>query len=361
MAANPMGSKPKVTIHHIAEKLNITASTVSRALNDNPRISEITKKAVLKAAKQLNYQPNNIAAALRNGKSHIIGIIVPTVDRAFFGSVIRGIEEIANKLNYKVIICQSYDNYEKEVQTVDALLSARVDGIIASIGKNSTNLDHYKRPQEKGIPLVLFDRTTDELEVSQVMIDDYRGAYKMTEHLIQQGYRRIAHFTSPLKVSVFKERLRGYMDALRDYEIPFREELVIKSNLQLEDGRASMEQLLALKERPDAVFSASDYGAMGAMQVLKELKIRIPEEIGLAGFGNEPFTSFSDPALTTVDQFSLTMGRITAELFFENFKTGEKKIVPQKTVLKPELIIRSSTLRRPVDAGINVKEQSAEV
>ncbi|MBA9076342.1 MULTISPECIES: LacI family DNA-binding transcriptional regulator [Rufibacter] len=341
-----MATKTKVTIHDIAEKLNITASTVSRALNDNPRISEVTKKAVLKAAKQLNYQPNNIAAALRNGKSYIIGIIVPTADRAFFASVVRGIEEIANKLNYKVIISQSYDNYEKEVQTIDALLSARVDGIIASIGKNTENFDHFKRPQEKGIPLVLFDRTTDALEVSQVMIDDYLGAYKVVEHLIQQGCRRIAHFTSPKKVSVFKERLRGYMDALRDYEIPFQEELVIKSNLQLEDGRSGMEQLLQLKEWPDAVFSASDYGAMGAMQVLKERKIAVPDVIALAGFGNEPFTSFSDPALTTVDQFSLTMGRITAELFFENFKAGpDKKLVPQKTVLKPELIIRGSSLK----------------
>ncbi|WP_181307024.1 LacI family DNA-binding transcriptional regulator [Rufibacter sp. XAAS-G3-1] len=342
-----MASKPKVTIHHIAEKLNITASTVSRALNDNPRISEITKKAVLKAAKQLNYQPNNIAAALRNGKSYIIGIIVPTADRAFFASVVRGIEEIANKLNYKVIICQSYDNYEKEVQTIDALLSARVDGIIASIGKNTENFDHYKRCHEKGIPLVLFDRTTDALEVSQVVIDDYLGAYKVVEHLILQGCRRIAHFTSPKKVSVFKERLRGYTDALRDYEIPFDEELIIKSNLQLEDGRTSMEKLLALKVQPDAVFSASDYGAMGALQVLKEHKILVPTEIAIAGFGNEPFTSFSDPALTTVDQFSLTMGRITAELFFEHFKGGDTKLVPQKTVLKPELIIRGSTLRKP--------------
>jgi LacI family transcriptional regulator len=346
----PMASKAKVTIHDIAEKLNITASTVSRALNDNPRISDVTKKAVLKVAKQLNYQPNNIAAALRNGKSYIIGIIVPTADRAFFSSVVRGIEEIANQLNYKVIICQSYDNYEKEVQTIDALLSARVDGIIASLGKNTENFDHFKRPQEKGIPLVLFDRTTDALEVSQVVVDDYLGAYKVVEHLIQQGCRRIAHFTSPKKVSVFKERLRGYTDALRDYEIPFREELVIKSNLQLEDGRASMETLLALGERPDAVFSASDYGAMGAMQILKARKIKIPEEVALAGFGNEPFTSFSDPALTTVDQFSLTMGKITAELFFEHLKAGDRKLVPQKTVLKPELIVRESSLRLPAAA-----------
>ena len=340
-----MENKSKVTIHDIAEKLNITASTVSRALNNNPRISEVTRKAVQKAARQMNYQPNNIAAALRNGRSHLIGIIVPTADRAFFASVVRGIEEMANKLNYKVIICQSYDNYDKEIQTIDALLSARVDGIIASIGKNTEVFDHYKRIQKEGIPLVLFDRTTDLLEVSQVMIDDYLGAYKVVEHLIQQGCRRIAHFTSPKKVSIFKERLRGYVDALKDNGIPYEEELVVKSNLQLEDGRESMQQLLQLKNRPDAVFSASDYGAMGAMQILKENKIKIPQEVALAGFSNDPFTSFTDPALTTVDQFSLTMGKRTAELFFEHLKADDKNIVPQKIVLKPELIIRESSLR----------------
>ncbi|RDV15322.1 LacI family transcriptional regulator [Pontibacter diazotrophicus] len=341
-----MENKTKVTIHDIAEKLNITASTVSRALNNNPRISELTRKAVLKTAKQLNYQPNHIAAALRHGKSHIIGIIVPTADRAFFSSVVRGIEDMANNLNYKVIICQSYDNYEKEIQTIDALLSARVDGIIASIGKNTENFDHFKRIQAEGIPLVLFDRTTDALEVSQVMIDDYLGAYKVVEHLIQQGCRRIAHFTSPKKVSIFKERLRGYSDALSDYGIPYDEELVVQSNLQLVDGRESMEKLLKLKERPDGVFSASDYGAMGAMQVLKENKFKIPQEVALAGFSNDPFTSFTDPALTTVDQFSMTMGKKTAEIFFEQLKSGNKEAVPQKIVLKPELIIRESSMKR---------------
>ena len=341
-----MESKPKVTIHDIAEKLNITASTVSRALNDNPRISDLTKKAVLKAAKQLNYQPNSIAAALRNGKSHLIGIIVPTADRAFFASVVRGIEEMANKLNYKVIICQSYDNYEKEVQTIDALLSARVDGIIASIGKNTEVFDHYKKVQEEKIPLVLFDRTTDALEVSQVMIDDFLGAYKVVEHLIQQGCRRIAHFTSPKKVSIFKERLRGYTEALSDYGIPYNEDLVIKSNLQLEDGRESMEKLLRLKERPDAIFSASDYGAMGAMQVLKENNFRIPQDVALAGFSNDPFTSFTDPALTTVDQFSVTMGKKTAEVFFELLNSKEQEETPQKIVLKPELIVRQSSMKK---------------
>ncbi|MBT1695708.1 LacI family transcriptional regulator [Fulvivirgaceae bacterium PWU4] len=339
--------KEKTTIHDIARKLNITASTVSRALKDHPRISMETKKAVLKVAQKLNYQPNHIAAALRVGRSNIIGIIVPTADRSFFSSVVRGIEEIANQSRYHVMICQTYDNYEKEVATVEALLNARVDGIIASHGKETLNFDHFRKVKERGIPLILFDRSNDELEVSHVVIDDYLGGYKATEHLIQQGCRRIAHFTNARKISIYKERLRGYREALLNYGLPFSEELVVESNLQLDDGRNSMEQLLKLKVIPDAVFSASAYGAMGALQVLKEKKISVPEQVALVAFSNEPFTSFTDPALSTVDQHSMRMGNAAAQIFLEEVTSENEKFIPQKIVLKPELIVRASSLRKP--------------
>ena len=338
--------KKKYTIHDIAKKLNITASTVSRALNDHPRISEATKKAVQRAAVKLNYQPNNIAAALRNGKSNIIGIIVPTVDRNFFASIVRGIEEIANASRYNVMICQTYDNYEKEVATVEALLNARVDGIIASHAKETTDFEHFLKVKEKGIPVILFDRFNDDLEVSQVVSDDFLGAYKATEHLIQQGCKRIAHFTNILKISIYKERLRGYIEAMQAYGISFDESLVVESNLQLEDGRASMQKLLTLPKMPDGVFSASAYGVMGALQVLKERGIKVPQEIALIGFTNEPFTSFSEPALSTVDQHNLRMGNAAAEIFLEEIADEEKKFIPQKIVLKPELVIRQSSLRK---------------
>src|SRR6187399_3769444 len=232
--------KEKATIHDIARKLNITASTVSRALKDHPRISAETKKAVQKTALKLNYQPNHIAAALRNGKSNIIGIIVPTVDRSFFSSVVRGIEEIANASRYNVMICQTYDNYEKEVSTVEALLNTRVDGIIVSHAKETQNFDHFLKVKERSIPLILFDRSNDEIEVSNVVIDDFLGAYKATEHLIQQGCKRIAHFTNTRKISIYKERLRGYKEALQSNGLKYDESLVVESNLQLEDGRNSM-------------------------------------------------------------------------------------------------------------------------
>lgn len=339
--------KEKTTIHDIARKLNITASTVSRALKDHPRISMETKKAVLKVAQKLNYQPNHIAAALRVGRSNIIGIIVPTADRSFFSSVVRGIEEIANQSRYHVMICQTYDNYEKEVATVEALLNARVDGIIASHGKDTLNFDHFRKVKERGIPLILFDRSNDELEVSHVVIDDYLGGYKATEHLIQQGCKRIAHFTNARKISIYKERLRGYREALLNYGLPYSEELVVESNLQLDDGRNSMEQLLKLNVRPDAVFSASAYGAMGALQVLKEKQISVPGQVALVAFSNEPFTSFTDPALSTVDQHSMRMGNAAAQIFLEEITSENEKFIPQKIVLKPELIVRASSLRKP--------------
>jgi LacI family transcriptional regulator len=338
--------KERFTIHDIAKKLNITASTVSRALNDHPRISDATKKAVQKAALKLNYQPNHIAAALRNGRSNILGIIVPTIDRSFFSSVVRGIEEIANTSNYNVMICQSHDDYKKEVATVEALLNARVDGIITSISKGTDNVDHFNKVIEKGIPLILFDRSNDNLSVSQVVLDDFLGAYQAVEHLITQGCTRIAHITSVRKISIYKERLRGYKEALLANGFPYDEKLVIEGNLQLEDGRNAMHELLKLKAIPDAVFSASAYGAMGAMQVLKEKKIRIPEQVALVGFSNEVFTYLSEPALTTVEQHSLRMGNTSAEIFLEEIASKNKKFIPQKIVLKPELIIRESSLKK---------------
>lgn len=338
--------KEKSTIHDIARKLNITASTVSRALNDHPRISESTKKAVQKAAQKLNYQPNHLAAALRSGRSNILGVIVPTVDRSFFSSVVRGIEEIANSSRYNVMICQSYDNHEKEVAAVEALLSARVDGIIASYAKETRNFDHFMKAKERGIPVILFDRSNDELELSHVVVDDFLGAYKATEHLIQQGCKRIGHFTNTRPISIFKDRLRGYKEALIANGLTYDESLVVESNLQLEDGRDSMLQLLNRKELPDGIFSASAYGILGALQVLIEKGIRVPQDVALVGFSNEPYTSFTEPALSTVEQHSLRMGNAAAEIFLEEVSDGEKKFIPQKIVLKPELIIRQSSLRK---------------
>jgi LacI family transcriptional regulator len=338
--------KEKATIHDIAEKLNITASTVSRALNDHPRISEATKIAVQKAAQKLNYQPNNIAAALRNGRSNIIGIIVPFADRSFFSSIVRGIEEIANTARYNVMICQHYDKYEKEVAAVQALMNARVDGIIASFSKETLDFSHYTKLKERGTPLILVDRGLDDLEVSQVVIDDFLGGYKATEHLIQQGCKRIAHFTNTRKISIYKDRLRGYREALIANGIQYDESLVLEGDLQLEDGRKSMQHLLQLPVMPDGIFSASALGAVGALQVLKENGISVPNQVAIIGFSNELYTSFIEPSISTIEQHSERIGNAAAEIFLQEILNRNTKFIPQKIVLKPELLIRKSSLKK---------------
>ncbi len=340
--------KAKVTIHDIAKKLDITASTVSRALNNHPRISDKTKKAVLKVAQKLNYQPNHIAAALRNGRSNILGIIVPNVDRSFFSSVVYGIEEIANKAGYNVMICQSHDNYKKEVATVEALLNAQVDGVIVSFAKETKDFSHFEKVKQNGIPLILFDRAKDDLNVSHVLIDDFLGAYQAVEHLIYQGCKRIVHLTGLEDISIYRERLRGYKEALIANKIPFDKSLVFESNMQLEDGKIITQKLITSKKHFDGLFSASAMGAMGALQVCKQNGISVPDQVAIVGFSNEVFSSFSDPSLTSVEQHSMQMGNAAAEIFLDELqaKIDKQKFTPKKIVLAATLVIRESSVRK---------------
>lgn len=342
-----MSKSKKITIHDIAKKLDITAATVSRSLNNNPRISDQTKKKVLKMAKELNYKPNSIASALRNGRTQIIGILVPLIDRAFFSSIIRGVEEVSNELHYHVMVSQSYENIENERKAIKAFLNTQVDCVVASIGKSTTDYTHYQDVIDSGIPLILFDRTTNLLQTSQVVIDDYQGGYMATSHLIQQGCLRIVHYTSEKEIGIYKERYRGYVDALKDHGIVLNESLVYRGNLQLEDGRAHALKLLESQVKFDAIFSASDFGALGAVQVLKENNIRIPDDVAVVGFSNEPFTSFTDPSISSINQYPIEMGKTIANLFFDAKNSDSNNAVPKKIVIQPQLIVRQSSIKKP--------------
>lgn len=333
-----------VTISDIASELNISPSTVSRALSDHPRISTTTKKAVQDVAARLNYRHNSIAAALRSGKTNMLGVVVPTSDRSFFSSVIRSIEQVATASGYNVMITQSNDQEKMERSNIEALLRAQVDGIIASISRETSDYSHFQKLADSGLPLVLFDRVAELNDTSIVRIDDYRGAYEATAHLIAQGCNRIAHFAGLQKLDIYQQRLRGYKDALQEHGVSFDTALVYYSNVKIEDGRAGMQALLQLENPPDAVFSASDYAAIGAMQVLKAEGKRIPEDVALIGFMNETFTSFVDPGLTSVDQLSEKMGEIAAKTFLEQVNSLEG-FAPRKIILSPKLIIRNSSLK----------------
>ena len=337
----------KVTIQDIARKLQITAATVSRALNDHPAISESTKKAVKNAAETLNYQPNKIASSLRLGKSNVIGIIIPSAEINFFGSVVHGIEKVANENQYNVLIYQSNELYEYEKRGVQTFLQSRVDGVLASISKETINMDHYSEIKKRGIPLVLFDRANDSLGVSSVVVDDYAGAFEATKHLIQQGCRRIAHIGGQQHVTIFNQRLKGYIDALNVHNIGVDDDLIVYGKLSIESGYACMKKLLAASKVPDGVFAVEDFTALGAMQAIKETAFKIPDEIAIIGFANEPFGEYITPALSTVNQQTVRMGEGAARLFFELQRCGDVyNATPRKLVLEPELICRASSIKQ---------------
>jgi LacI family transcriptional regulator len=337
----------KTTIIDIARHLRINPGTVSRALNDHPAISESTKQAVRVVARQLNYSQNKIASSLRLGRSNILGVIIPSAEINFFGSVVHGIEKIANQRGHNILIYQSNEESEQEEKGVETLLRSRVDGIMASIAKETRSYDHFAEIKKRGVPLVLFDRADDNLGVPMVVIDDYKGAYRATEHLIQQGCERIAHIAGQQHIKIFNDRLRGYSDALKDHGLPVLPELIAYGTVTIESGKECIQQLLNLPARPDGVFAVEDFTALGAMQLLKEKKIKIPQEIAIIGFANEAFSSYITPSLSTFDQQTVKMGEHAAKLFFKLYKKSNFYEPPiTKVVLEPLPIFRESSLKK---------------
>ena len=339
-------NKKKTTLKDIANILEISTAAVSKALQDDSRISSKTKEAVKKVAKDLNYQPNHLASALRKGKSNLVGVIVPRTNSNFFSSVVQNMEEVLNKAGYNIIITQSNESYKKECDSIDTLLFTQVDGIIASMANETTDLDYYEKIKSRGIPLILFDRGENDLNVDYIGIDDYASSHMIVEHLVEQGCKRIAHIGGYQRTRIFNNRIRGYKDAIKKHGLPLDSELLLESSLTQEDGRLKMEQLLSLKTRPDAVYIAGDYAALGALQVLKENAIKVPNEIALVGFGNEPFTAMVSPPITSIEQHSAEIGRLAAQTFLEHVSSPNVKQSLNKKILDAELIVRDSSNKK---------------
>ena len=335
--------KKKTTIKDIANVLNISAAAVSKALHDDSRISEKTKKAVKQVAKNLNYQPNHLASALRKGKSNLVGVIVPRTNSSFFSSVIQNIEEVLNKEGYNIIITQSNESFKKECNNIDTLLFTQVDGIIASMANETIDLEYYEKIKAKGIPLILFDRGENDLNVDYIGINDYESSHVIVEHLVNQGCKRIAHIGGYKHTRIFNNRIRGYIDALQKHNLPLDNELLIESSLTTEDGREKMSELLKLKEKPDAVYVASDYAALGALQLLKEQNIKVPEDIALVGFGDEPFTAMVTPSISSINQHSAEIGKQAALTFLSYTKENSVKQTLNKIILDAKLVVRESS------------------
>jgi DNA-binding LacI/PurR family transcriptional regulator len=337
----------KTTIYDIAKKLDITAATVSRALNNNPKISEATRKLVLETATKMNYKQNRLAQSLRSGKSNNVGVIVPRIDSNFFASVIRGIEEELHPEGYHVIICQTHEDEKREIENITTLLNAQVDGILMSISNVSEENDHViKNVVDKNVPLIFFDRKKKMDGVSSVTINDFEGGYLATKNLIEQGCKRIAHLTGDQSLEIFENRNNGYKKALSDNDLVLNDDYVFQTKSNVDAGRQAVEKLLSLVPPPDGIFSSSDFAALGAIQELRERGIKIPEEFCVFGFGNEPFTRFMELSISSVDQSPLEMGKMAAKVFLEQINNTDNIKIEKKVVLTPELHIRKSSTRK---------------
>jgi len=333
----------KTTIHDIASKLGITASTVSRALNYDSRISLSTRDKVIELAKKMNYQPNKLAANLRTGHGKNIGVIVPRINRNFFTGAIAGMESITNPAGYTLMICQTNENYGSEQKSLQSLINNRVDGIIMSVSAETKNSDHIQRVIDMGIKLVQFDRVSNELKVSKVVNDNFKGAYELTKHLLEQGYKRIFHFSGPLHLNVYQERYKGYQQAMEEADLNVNKEMLIKNVLTKVQGANAISSLLESKNLPEAIFSASDFSGIGAAISLQNKGIKIPDDCAIAGFANEPFTEMTQPGMTTVEQFSEKMGKHTAKLLIMDIEEQEGSVDPTIIKIDTKLIIRESS------------------
>lgn len=343
LSGTPMKKNAEPTIHDIARELNISASTVSRALNNNPRISLKTKEKIKQIADELGYRPNTLASNLRNKKSNTIGIVVPLINRHFFSSVISGVEDVAYQAGYTVVISQSNDLYSKEINIVHSMFANRVDGLIISTAMQTENFDHLKLFRKKNIPLVLFDREIPEIETDKIIIDDFDGGFKVTEHLIQQGYQRISHISGPLNLMIYSQRKNGYLEALKKYGIPFDQSLLLVNRLTKSDSMPAVQQLMNLPNPPDAIFCGNDTTALAAMIYLRDLGVRIPEDMGIVGFSDEPYSKVVSPSISTIAQPGFEMGQKAAELMI--MKIEKRDHTFHTIVLPSELIVRESSNR----------------
>lgn len=340
-----MGKQAETTIYDIARKLNIAASTVSRALNNNPIVSETTRRLIERTAQDMGYRPNIMAANFRTKRTNTIGVMLPLINRHFFSSVISGIEDIAYKNGFAVTISQSNDNFEKETKIAQTFYSNRVDGIIVSLGMQTKSYDHLKLFSEKKVPIVFFDRVADSIPAHKIVVDDYSGGYRATEHLIENGGKKIAHIGGPLNLKIYQDRLEGFKDAMSKSGLPVDESMLIHNSLTRIDGTKAIKRLMQNPQKPDAIFCANDTTALSAIIYLREKGIRVPKDIIIVGFSNEPFSEVVTPSISTIRQPGFEMGQKAAGLLITEIKSKGNSRPFQEIVMPTELIIRESSVR----------------
>jgi DNA-binding LacI/PurR family transcriptional regulator len=338
-----------VTIKDIAKALGLSTSTVSRALRDSYEISPETKKLVLECAEKLNYRPNPIALSLKERKTRSLGVVVCEIANSFFSQIINGIESVAYDKGYNVIISQSHESYEREVIDLQYLSSRGVDGLIISVSTETSNYDHIKNLHERGLPIVLFDRIAADINTHTVIVDNFKGAYEATEHLIQNGYTKIAAISNSEFLSITSERLAGYKEALNANGIKINNDYIkhcFYGGMVFSEVEESINQLMTLKQKPEAVVTLSDKLTTGSLKTFKRRGMKVPDDMAIVGFSNSDLGELTDPPLTIVYQPAFEMGKGATELLLQLIESKRPVTDFEKRILTPDFIIRESGLKK---------------
>ncbi len=344
-----MKQKKDITIYDIANELNISPSTVSRALKDHRSIGEKTKKAVVDLATKRGYRPNSIAASLRSKKTNNIGVVISWINRPFISSLISGIEMEANLKGYNVIISQSHDIYENEVENAKALYDSRVSGLVVSLAMATKKYGHLKQFIDSNIPVVFVDRVVEDLNCDIVVIDNFEAGYMAAEHLIEQGCRRIAHIGGAQHLNVYRDRELGYRQALIDKGLQVDEEIILHDDvLSAENGTKCADFLLSLPNPPDGIFTVNDTSAVSVIQYAKQKGIKVPEELAIIGFNNDPISEIIEPQLSSVSHPAIDMGIMAARQVLKH-KEHREIVQGERITMKTEIIARASSLRENFD------------
>ena len=337
-----------VTLKDIAKALNLSSSTVSRALKSSYKISEETQQKVKNFALANNYKPNLNAQSLKNKNSRSIGVLVSTISNNFFGEVISGIESVTNSYNYHVIITQSHESNEKEVKNLQHLMWRSVDGLLISVSSGANDYTHIQQVHEQGVPIVFFDRVLNSINTHQVVADNIKGSYETTHHLIRSGHTKVAIVNSSPLLSITRQRQEGYGKALIEAGIPKKDSYIKyceHGGMIREEIETVIDDLLFLNNPPDAIFTASDRITIGSFSALKRRGIDVPGRMAIAGFSNFSAPELFCPSLTTVKQPAFNMGKTAAELLIELIESRKPLLKPERIVLPTELIIRDSSVK----------------
>lgn len=333
----------QITIKDIARELKISVATVSRALRDTHDVSKITRKKVLGKAQELGYRTNFNATGLVTHRSHNIAIILPTITNYYFSTVITGIQEVAYNNGYNIILYVTGESQVREISVVEDLSLSSIDGLLVCVTSESRKSTHFQKIIDTGIPVVFFDRAAELTNISKVIQNDFEGAFIAVEHLIKNGYQNIAHIGGPFPLRFTKERLRGYLAALKKYNLPIRHNWIIHSEFTQQSGSQDTKKLWASGNKPDAVFAVNDRKAIGSIIALKEKGIKVGRDVGLVGFTNDPMSAIISPSLTTVEEPAFEIGKQGCELLLKQI--SKKSFVPEEIVLNGKLIVRESSLR----------------